>query len=168
MGKLDRRDRTWPQEVKEQALTLYLQGKPVDLISEELEIPIDTLSYWRKTDGWVGQKNKLQEMAKEAQLATLVAKMLTEKQEMWDDLQDVQNISRDAVNDNELQFKDKKQAVDALLSAVKGKNDMISETIPLLFLQEIMEIITDEVSEEETKLRIGERLLNLGRSWTAR
>ncbi len=87
---------------------------------------------------------------------------------MLRDYEYMRDVAITAVEDDELEFRDKKQAIDALNMAVKGMADILDRGISTIFLQEVAQIIIDEVDDEDTKKRLGERLVGLGSVWSAR
>jgi len=80
----------------------------------------------------------------------------------------VQQVSQDAVLNDNLKFKDKKQASDALLDSLKGEVAVLGIDLSQQFLLDIAKIIKEEVKDEEILQRLGERLVAIGRLYNAR
>jgi hypothetical protein len=51
----------YPDEVREQAKSLYINHVPMNEISKQLKVPTATLSQWRSRDGWLEERERLDE-----------------------------------------------------------------------------------------------------------
>ena len=71
----------------------------------------------------------------------------------------------DAMEDDYLEFKDKKQAIDARIAASKAVQALVTEEEQKALLRDIFVIIDEEVRDAETRQAIGQRLLQLEQSW---
>ena len=80
----------------------------------------------------------------------------------------VQQVAQDAVLNDSIKFKDKKQASDALIDSLKGEVAVLGVDLSQQFLLDIAQIIREEVKDEETLQRLGERLVAIGRLYNAR
>lgn len=80
----------------------------------------------------------------------------------------VQQASQDALLNDEIKFKDKKQASDAFIDSLKGEVTVLGIDLSQQFLLDIAKIIKEEVKDEEILQRLGERLVSLGRLYNAR
>lgn len=80
----------------------------------------------------------------------------------------VQQVAQDAVLNDSIKFKDKKQASEALIDSLKGEVAVLGVDLSQQFLLDIAQIIREEVKDEETLQRLGERLVALGRLYNAR
>jgi len=79
------------------------------------------------------------------------------------------NISEDALlNDEKLKFRDKKQAADVMLEALRGEVEIESAKLTTEFLREIAIAIQEEVRDEETLRRLAIRLTSIGEVFDAR
>ena len=79
------------------------------------------------------------------------------------------NISEDALlNDEKLKFRDKKQAADVMLEALRGEVEIESAKLTTEFLREIAIAIQEEVKDEETLRRLAIRLTSIGEVFDAR
>lgn len=95
----------------------------------------------------------------------LLTEITREKRQQFDDYKYVRDVSRTALEDEDLEFKDKKQAADTLSMSLKGMSEILNESVPIVLLREVALIVLDEVDDEDTKQRIGERLVALGSVW---
>lgn len=157
----------WPQDTKDKALEIYLrQSVPkLSLISDELGIPENTLNYWRKTEGWVAKRRQLLSSAGEILVSQLLSEEIVKRRQNLSDFQSMRDVAKTAVENPDLDFRDKKQAIDSLNLAVRGISDIMNKSIHLVFLQEVAKIIIDEVEDEDTRARLGQRLVALGSTW---
>ena len=80
----------------------------------------------------------------------------------------VQQTSQDALLNDNIKFKDKKQAADAFVDSLKGEVSVLGVDLSQQFLLDIAKIIREEVKDEETLQRLGERLVAIGRLYNAR
>ena len=79
------------------------------------------------------------------------------------------NISEDALlNDEKLKFRDKKQAADVMLEALRGEVEIESAKLTTEFLREIAVAIQEEVKDEETLRRLAIRLTSIGEVFDTR
>jgi len=79
------------------------------------------------------------------------------------------DISEDALlNDEKLKFRDKKQAADVMLEALRGEVEIESAKLTTEFLREIAIAIQEEVKDEETLRRLAIRLTSIGEVFDAR
>ena len=158
----------WPQDTRDGALAMYLkQATPsLSIIADELGVPENTLTYWRKTDGWVAKRKSLLSSAQEVILGELLTEEIVKRRQILSDYESMRDTAKTAVEDNTLEFKDKKQAIDSLNLAIRGMADIMDKSISLVFLQEIAVIIIDEVEDKDTRDRLGKRLVVLGRAWS--
>lgn len=160
----------WPIDTRERALELYIsQDTPnIPAISDELGVPEDTIKYWRKNENWVGKRKELYQSASATLVGDLLSKEVRRRRQMLKDFEYMRDVAIEGVEDEELEFRDKKQAIDSLNMAVKGMADILDRGVSVVFLQEIAQIIIEEVEDEDTKQRLGERLVSLGSVWSTR
>jgi len=74
----------------------------------------------------------------------------------------------DGVLNDELRFRDKKQAVDSLVAGLKGQVELRGSELTNEFLVDVAKIIRDEVTDVITLQRIGEKLVALGKLYNQR
>ena len=80
----------------------------------------------------------------------------------------VQQVAEEAILNDNIKFKDKKQASEALIDSLKGEVAVLGVDLSQQFLLDIAKIIKEEVTDEETLQRLGERLVTVGRLYNAR
>ena len=80
----------------------------------------------------------------------------------------VQQTSQEALLNDNIKFKDKKQAADAFIDSLKGEVSVLGIDLSQQFLLDIAKIIKEEVTDVEILQRLGERLVSLGRLYNAR
>ena len=80
----------------------------------------------------------------------------------------VQSTSQEALLNDNIKFKDKKQASEAFIDSLKGEVAVLGIDLSQQFLLDIAKIIKEEVKDEETLQKLGERLVALGRLYNAR
>jgi len=80
----------------------------------------------------------------------------------------VQQVAEEAILNDNIKFKDKKQASEALLDSLKGEVAVLGVDLSQQFLLDIAKIIKEEVTDAETLQRLGERLVTVGRLYNAR
>ena len=160
----------WGEDVKNQAFVLYCRpNKPsMDDISEEIGVSKYTIIQWRDRGKWAQKRTEMYATLHEASYNDAMAEIQKRRRRDLDRMDVVMDISMTAVNDDELSFKDKKQAIDALVAAHKVIESMVEQEIPHALIAEIATIINEEVTDAETRQAIGERILDLGRSWRTR
>tara|TARA_B100001750_G_scaffold248442_1_gene279614 strand:- start:23252 stop:23608 length:357 start_codon:yes stop_codon:yes gene_type:complete len=74
----------------------------------------------------------------------------------------------DALRDDKLRFRDKKQAADVMLEGLRGQLELETANQTMEFLREIAKIIREEVKDDETLRRLAVRLTELGRLFNNR
>ena len=72
------------------------------------------------------------------------------------------------IHDEKLKFRDKKQAADVMLEALRGEVEIESAKLTTEFLREIAIAIQEEVKDEETLRRLAIRLTSIGEVFDAR
>jgi|TARA_R110000744_G_scaffold115248_1_gene215563 hypothetical protein len=80
----------------------------------------------------------------------------------------VQQTAQEALLNDNIKFKDKKQAADAFIDSLKGEVAVLGIDLSQQFLLDIAKIIKEEVTDVEILQRLGERLVSLGRLYNAR
>jgi transposase-like protein len=183
-GKLPKEN--WPQSTKDEAQRLYTRvGKSVIEISKELGVPETTLTRWCGKENWRLEKWSLEAVS--AELAKVdgpirngsepdtkamdVASALEieARANLLKGLKLLGDISEDALlNDGKLKFRDKKQAADVMLEALRGEVEIESAKLTTEFLKEIAVAIQEEVKDEETLRRLAIRLTSIGEVFDTR
>ena len=72
------------------------------------------------------------------------------------------DAGEEALRDDKLRFRDKKQAADVMLEGLRGQLELETANQTMEFLREIAKIIREEVKDDETLRRLAVRLTELG------
>ena len=80
----------------------------------------------------------------------------------------VSNVAQEALLNESIKFKDKKQASDALLESLKGQVSLLGADLSQQFLLDVAKIIREEITDAETLQRLGTKLTALGRLYNTR
>jgi len=152
----------WSNEVKDKAKNLYLTGLSLEGVSIELDIPYSTLEKWRAIGYWALE---------------LVAAQNDQALDAFDSDLSVQNIARanllrgyrllsnageEALQDDRVRFRDKKQAADVMMEGMKGEVELESVALTMEFFREVAQIIREEVTDDDTLRRLAVRLTEVG------
>ena len=160
----------WGEDVKNQAFMMYLHpAKPsMDSISQETGVPRDTIIYWRDSQGWVNKRSEMLTALAEQSYGEALAEIIRRKKQELADYDRISQVAMDAIADEDLYFKDKKQAIDAKIASSKAANEIKIEEEQKALIREIAIIIDEEVRDAQTRQAVGERLLQLEHSWGLR
>ena len=158
----------WPKEVKQRAKDLFGQGKSVDEINEELGVPVPTIQSWRYRYNWSDYRRQLNTDAELEVFEDSISTLTESKRQLMRGYQLITMAGEDGVLDDELSFRDKKQAVDALTIGLKGQVELRGSELTNEFLVDVAKIIRDEVMDVITLQRIGEKLVALGKLYNQR
>ena len=176
----------WPRSTKDEAQRLYTRdGKSIAEISSKLDVPVTTLTRWCKNGNWRLEKWSLEavssELARvdeptsngnaiEKKPVDIASSLEIEAREnLKKGLKLLGDIGEDALlNDEKLKFKDKKQAADVMLAALRGEVEIESAKLTTEFLREIAIAIQEEVKDEETLRRLATRLTSIGEVFDSR
>lgn len=166
--KSGRKQGTWSLAIRVEAKRLYLTGLSLAEISQQLGVGKNTMMYWRRIDGWV--KEKRARILPPAVLPSqpTFTEITSQKREAIDLYTKLITQAKQGVDDQNLFWRDKKQAADALVAGVKGLAEIFEKNVNIAFLQEVAQIIIDEIQDETLRQRVGARLISLGRAWNAR
>ena len=167
----------WTEKLREEAKKLYERGSELLEISEQLGVPLELLTTWQFTEQWdvlpetliIGEDafpTALQAIEKkEDSIYDITPADLN--QEATDRLLEgyklVTNVAQDALLNDNIKFKDKKQATDAYLESLKGQVALLGADLSQEFLLDVAKIIREEVTDQETLQRLGVKLTALGR-----
>ncbi|MAH45744.1 hypothetical protein CMI37_07930 [Candidatus Pacearchaeota archaeon] len=165
-GQLVRK--AWPKEIRQQAKDLYGQGQTVEEISDTTGIPLSTITSWRYRDKWKAYQIALTTDAELEIFENSVSAITEAKKQLLKGYQLIAKVGEDGVQDDELRFRDKKQAIDAVVTGLQGQVEIRGAEISREFLIDIARIIKDEVPDAITRQRIGEKLVALGRLYNSR
>jgi len=172
----------WTEKLREEAKTLYEGGSELLEISEQLGIPIELLTSW----SFLGQWNVLPDtlIIGEDEFPTAVVPVVSTETSIYDITYDditqeandkllegyklVNNVAQEALLNDNIKFKDKKQAADALIESLKGQVSLLGADLSQQFLLDVAKIIREEVTDQEILQRLGVKLTALGRLYNTR
>jgi len=152
----------WSAEVRTQARDYYLAEYSLPAISEELGVPMPTLRYWQNKDGWASAKTALAQTVDSTNLDTMVDSLTRSRSQALNDYQNVQQIAREGLQNEDLRFRDKKQAVDAMMAGLKGESDLLNQSVSTQLILEIAKVLDDELTDPFLRQRIGTKLAAIG------
>jgi len=165
------------KKARQEAKELYERGVGLRDINSQLDIPYDDLNQWRFVEQW---EVLPVDIPKDVELATTTDKTLVASNEdlslstvdanekLLSGYRLIAKTAEDAVLNDNLKFKDKKQATDTLIASLKGQVDVLGIDLSQQFLLDVAQIIREEVQDEETLKRLGTRLVAIGRLYNAR
>ena len=171
---------TWDEKVSQEAKELYERGVDLLDISLQLDIPFERLNDWKFTQQW-----EIQSVAPiippspsiqvdDAPLPAvvddddIVLSTVKANDKLLKGYKLVQQVAEEAILNDNIKFKDKKQASEALIDSLKGEVAVLGVDLSQQFLLDIAKIIKEEVTDAETLQRLGERLVTVGRLYNAR
>ena len=182
-GKPSRKSQEdWTEKIREEAKKLYERGSELLEISEQLGVPLELLTAWSFTEQWYVLPDTLV-IGKDAFPTALQTVEKTEAsiyditpadiaQEANDKLLEgyklVTNVAQEALLNDNIKFKDKKQATDAYLESLKGQAALLGSDLSQEFLLDVAKIIREEVTDQEILQRLGVKLTALGRLYNTR
>lgn len=165
------------KKARQEAQELYERGVGLRDISSQLDVPYDDLNQWRFIEQW---EVLPVEIPKDTELATTLEKTLEianddlslstveANEKLLSGYRLIAKTAEEAVLNDNLKFKDKKQATDTLIASLKGQVDVLGIDLSQQFLLDVAQIIREEVQDEETLKRLGTRLVAIGRLYNAR
>ena len=165
------------KKVRKEAQELYERGVALRDIGSQLDIPYDDLNQWRFVEQWEVlpieiPKNTELDTAPEKTLAVsndeLSLSTVEANEKLLQGYRLIARTAEEAVLNDNLKFKDKKQATDTLVASLKGQVDVLGVDLSQQFLLDVAQIIREEVQDEETLKRLGTRLVAIGRLYNAR
>ena len=182
-GKPSRKSQEdWTEKIREEAKKLYERGSELLEISEQLGVPLELLTAWSFTEQWDVLPDTLV-IGKDAFPTALQSVEKKEEsiyditpadiaQEANDKLLEgyklVTNVAQEALLNDNIKFKDKKQATDAYLESLKGQVALLGSDLSQEFLLDVAKIIREEVTDQEILQRLGVKLTALGRLYNTR
>ena len=182
-GKPSRKSQEdWTEKIREEAKKLYERGSELLEISEQLGVPLELLTAWSFTEQWDVLPDTLV-IGKDALPTALESEDKKEEsiyditpadiaQEANDKLLEgyklVTNVAQEALLNDNIKFKDKKQATDAYLESLKGQAALLGSDLSQEFLLDVAKIIREEVTDQEILQRLGVKLTALGRLYNTR
>mgnify|MGYP003123296916 FL=1 len=151
-----------PETIKLKAMELFLRGDMTakqiaeEISTEEHAVAPPTIYMWAKKDKWGEQKA--------VAIADSQAKLAETEGERFARLQSAQldgytQIANKATREiTELHFDRALDAARAADIGIKGQRDVLQGMINLEFVQNIMNVLIEEITDQETLQRIGTKL----------
>jgi transposase-like protein len=178
---------SWPQSIKDKAQRLYTrEGKSIAQISTDIGVPVATLQRWAKQENWRLEKWSLaaigndivkvgepvapvEENGTSIEPVRVSSALESEAREnLLKGLKLLGSVGEEALKNDKLKFRDKKQAADVMLGALRGEVEIESTRLTTEFLREIAIAIQEEVKDEETLRRLAIRLTAIGKVFDTR
>ena len=158
--------KVWSEEIKQQAFSLYLESeKPSpSVIADELGVPERTIISWRDKYGWVQKRAEMYGALEEQTYNDALVQLQVRRKRALDRLDNMMDVSYDAMKEEDLEFKDKKQAFDSFIRTHQTVEGLADKEISRVLIISILNIIHEEVEDAETKQRISEKLFALASS----
>lgn len=157
----------WDREVRNNARDLYLTGYTVTEIAAELEIPVPTIRYWQNKDNWTDSKRNLELSTNDSTLDEIAGNLTRSRSQAMQDYIRIQEVAKDGIYDEELRFRDKKQAVDALAIGLKGERELLNQNVSMQLILEIAKVLDEEITDPFIRQRVGNKLAAIGQLYAA-
>ena len=154
--------KTFPLAVKERALELYLQGSSPKDVSEVLrneftnDVTQSTVYAWVKQEGWEEKKNLVYAESLIQIQETEGQKINRIQQEHWDDYSKLRHKATHELD--VLQFDKASEAAKALDLGIRGERQVMEGLISLQFVQNVLEVLVDEITDEDMLRRVALKL----------
>ena len=172
----------WTEKIREEAKKLYERGSELLAISEQLGIPLELLTTWSFTGRWdvlpdtlvIGEDafpSAIEKTEKtEDSIYDITSADITQEanDKLLEGYKLVSNVAQEALLNDNIKFKDKKQASDALIEGLKGQVSLLGADLSQQFLLDVAKIIREEVTDQEVLQRLGVKLTALGRLYNTR
>ena len=176
--------KTWDENLEKEARELYERGLALSDIEERLGIPLVLLNDWKFMNQWELASSEVSSVVEVVQPSDItpvltnnnvsatnddmVLSTVAANERLLAGYRLVQLTSQEALLNDNIKFKDKKQAADAFIDSLKGEVAVLGIDLSQQFLLDIAKIIKEEVTDVEILQRLGERLVSLGRLYNAR
>ena len=157
----------WDREVRNNARDLYLTGYTVTEVAAELEIPVPTIRYWQNKDNWTDYKRNLELSTNDSTLDEIAGNLTRSRSQAMQDYIRIQEVAKDGIYDEELRFRDKKQAVDALAIGLKGERELLNQNVSMQLILEIAKVLDEEITDPFIRQRVGNKLAAIGQLYAA-
>ncbi len=157
----------WNREVRNSARDLYLTGNSVNEIALELEVPVPTVRYWQNKDNWTDSKKSLELSTNDSTLDEIADTLTRSRSEAMKDYIRIQDVAKDGIYDDELRFRDKKQAVDALAIGLKGERELLNQNVSMQLILEVAKVLDEELQDPFLRQRIGNKLAAIGQLYAS-
>ena len=157
----------WDRVVRNNARDLYLTGYTVTEVAVELEIPVPTIRYWQNKDNWTDSKRNLELSTNDSTLDEIAGNLTRSRSQARQDYIRIQEGAKDGIYDEELRFRDKKQAVDALAIGLKGERELLNQNVSMQLILEIAKVLDEEITDPFIRQRVGNKLAAIGQLYAA-
>tara|TARA_R100000458_G_C8274609_1_gene249591 strand:- start:440 stop:973 length:534 start_codon:yes stop_codon:yes gene_type:complete len=164
-GKENKMPKIIPKEVRAHARDLFLEGKSGREISERLskayniKIAQPTIYEWAKRFKWKDIVVEADTKAREEIVESEAQKLRRLSIEHLDTYQALRKKASNELQD--LEFIRAGEAAKALETGIEGERRVIQGMINLSFVQEVLNILVEEISDQETINKIALRLQTL-------
>ena len=158
--------KTIPAEVKEKAFKLYLEGSKtvpeiVEALDQEFDVSVKapTIYAWTKQENWLDQRALARTRGVES-LAENESQRFARMQK--EQLDTYEQISAKANRElRGLTFDNALSAVRAIDTGIRGQRDVMEGMINLQFVQDILGVLVEEISDADMLNRIAVKLKTL-------
>jgi|TARA_Y100000310_G_C20691813_1_gene822789 hypothetical protein len=157
----------WDRTVRDNARDLYLTGNSVSEIASELDVPVPTVRYWQNKDNWTGFKRNLELSTNDSTLDGITSTLTRSRSQAVQDYIRIQEVGIEGIYDEELRFRDKKQAVDALAIGLKGERELLNQNVSMQLILEIAKVLDEEITDPFIRQRVGNKLAAIGQLYAA-
>jgi hypothetical protein len=154
-----------PDEVRLKAMELFMEGKSAPSISTQLydlfnrEVKPSTIYAWCRQYGWKDDKVEARTTAIEAVKESETQRYARIQQEH---LEDYGRLRKKAATELDGHMFDKPfEAARALDIGIKGERHVMEGMINLQFIQDIMSVLVEEITDSDTLQRIAIKLKTL-------
>ena len=151
-----------PQEVKNKAMELFLEGRPAREIAENVTLAYSvlvkpsTIYAWARKYNW-GETRAVSRAEAVQQIKETETQRFRRLQE--EELNEYGHLRHKAFNDLNVQSFDKAyDAAKALDIAIKGERTIMSGLVSLQFIQDVMNVLVDEISDSDVLGRVAIKL----------
>ena len=159
----DNKRQPWSREVRASARDIYITGATIPEISKEIGVPVPTLRYWQGKDNWADSKRNLELASNEATLDNISNALTRSRSDALRDFILIQEVAKDGIEDEDLKFRDKKQAVDSLSMGLKGERELLDQKVSVSLIVEVAKLLDDELTDPFLRQRLGSKLAAIGR-----
>ena len=156
-------NRKYSQSVKDFAAKTYIHDDVIipkikeDILAKfEVDVPEDTLYQWSKEQGWKDLKSKAIARSRDKMVELEANHRRLDSEVHLDQYKKITTKASDALDI--LQFDRASDAAKAVDMAIKGERLILEGLIARKFIQGIVSIIMEEVSDKEIRQRLGTRL----------
>lgn len=130
-----------PDEITEKARDLYLAGKNVREIADELHIPLSTIKSWKVKKGWEVTRS-IELVAAEQKLSEQRINWIAEKRNEAFGIYEIAHnralaelTKTDAQGNYTLPFRSAEGAISSIDTAIEGKFSLVKETLPYRMME---------------------------------